>query len=53
MSHISSASSAASKQKPSTTAKSVTTYFLDPCVELFPAMNSDEFNALKLNRPGI
>lgn len=47
MSHTPSASSAASKQKPSTTAKSVTTYPLDPCVELFPAMNSDEFNALK------
>lgn len=47
MSHTSSASSAASKQKPSTTAKTVTTYPLDPCVELFPAMNSDEFNALK------
>ena len=47
MSHTPSASSAATKQKPSTTAKSVTTYPLDPCVELFPAMNSDEFNALK------
>ena len=47
MSHTSSAPSAASKQKTSTTAKSVTTYPLDPCVELFPAMNSDEFNALK------
>lgn len=47
MSHTPSASSAASKQKPSTTAKTVTTYPLDPCVELFPAMNSDEFNALK------
>ncbi len=47
MPHTFSASSAASKQKPSTTAKTVTTYPLDPCVELFPAMNSDEFNALK------
>lgn len=47
MSHTPSAPSAASKQKPSTTAKTVTTYPLDPCVELFPAMNSDEFNALK------
>jgi hypothetical protein len=47
MSHTFSASSAASKQKPSTSAKAVTTYPLDPCVELFPAMNSDEFNALK------
>ena len=47
MSHTSSAFSAASKQKPSSTAKTVTTYPLDPCVELFPAMNSDEFNALK------
>ncbi len=47
MSHTPSASSAASKQKPSTSAKAATTYPLDPCVELFPAMNSDEFNALK------
>ena len=47
MSHTPSAPSAASKQKPSTTAKTVTTYPLDPCVELFPAMNLDEFNALK------
>lgn len=45
----SSASSAASMQNPSTTAKAATAYPLDPCVELFPAMNLDEFNALKLS----